>query len=301
MTRAHYQSLLENNLRRVYFDEYDLIDQQFNEIYNVEGADKAVMTDAVVGGLSQFELQNEGGPFNVDNAQEAWTKTYTILEYTKAIVATRIAMEDELYGILPKFKRLAKNLANAAGYTREVLAAVPFNNLSDTLYTAESTAYTMLSLTHFRIDGGTWANRPNTFGDLSLETLETALRLWRTGMVDQRGQKIMVQPELLVVGPADEMLGARLLESDRRPGGNDNDPNVVRTRRNLKLKVWDFMTDDTRWFLLAPKAKTGLNWFNKRAVTFERFDISENGNMEMVGSFRSAVGATHATGIFGSS
>jgi hypothetical protein len=299
MTRAHITTLLERGVRQAYVDEYDLAGNQYGMIFNEQGSDKATETDVIWGGVSQYELQAENDTFNYDNGQEAWTKTYVHLEYTKGVQISRIAMEDELYGVLRKFSNFGGNLGAAGAYTKEVLAMTVFNNLSATVYTAEGTAYTLLSTTQFRVDGGVWANTPTSPLDLSYEAVETALALWRVNMVDQRGLKIMVQPAVLLVGPSDEFLAKRIVLSQLRPGGNDNDLNVVRTERDLKVMVSDFLTDDGRWFLLAPKAKTGLNFFNRRPTRVDRFDTDETGAMNMVGNFRVSSGASHVSGIWG--
>lgn len=295
--RSHVATTLERIVRKVYFDEYDKRGNQYDALFNIAGMDKQTVTDVVQAGVGQFQLQAEGGPWNYDTGQEAWNRTYTALEYSLGIQMTRVMIEDELYGFA---KKIGGNLGRAAAYTREVLAATLFNSLSATVYTAESTAYTLLSTTHFLVTGDTWSNRPATSVDLSNEALESALAAFRTNMVDQRGLKQNISPRWLVVGPQDEFLGARILESDKRQGTADNDINAIARRRNLELFVWDFLTDDTRWFLVAEKGDTAITWLNRRATRMDRFDDTANGNVNMVGSFRSASGATHVGGVYGS-
>lgn len=298
MTRNTLTSLLmERGIRKVFFEEYSFFDRVFPEIYNVVSSEKRQETDVMTFGLGTFQLKPEGNAPVFDVGGVAWSKVYTHLTWSLGLEITQEAREDDLYGLM---ENLGRELGRTAAYTQEVQAASIFNDLSATVYTAGGSNYTLLSTAHYRADGGTWSNRPAVATDLSIESLETALAAWRSGMVDQRGRKINPQPEILLVGPGDELLAHRLLTATLRPGGNDNDPNAVRERRNLRVVVWDQMTDDGRWFLLAPKKQRALHWFNRKALAVRRADEDRTGNMLMIGRYRESHGATHVTGIYGS-
>src|SRR5437868_4190091 len=119
-------------------------------------------------------------------------------------------------------------------------------------------------------------------------------------MVDQRGRKVTIRPEVLMVGPSDEWVAHRLLESDKRPFGGDNDVNAVKERRRLRIFVADFMTDDSRWFLLANKRFTGLRYNLRAKREMRRRDDPRTGNLLLVGRYRESHGASHPYGIYGS-
>ena len=206
-------------------------------------------------------------------------------------------MEDDLYDY---YLSIGRELGKAAAYTRQVEAMDLFNNLSATVYTADSTNYTLLSTSHFRVDGGTWSNRFTNSTDLSIESLEAALTLWRTDQKDQRGRKITTRPKILLVGPSDQFMAWRITDAQNRPGGNDNDPNVVKTKANLEVFVSDFLSDDGRWFLLAPKEETGLTYFDRAPTEMRRRDDSRTGNLLMIGRYRESHGTSHVWGVFGS-
>jgi phage major head subunit gpT-like protein len=287
---------MERGLRKVFIDQHDLVDRQYETIYNDGKSVKRQETDVVTAGLGTFLPKVEGTSPAFDNAQEAWTKVYTHVTWALGLELTEEAREDNLYGF---YEGLSGQLGQSAAYTREVQAMDLFNNLSNTVYVADSTAFTLLSTSHFRVDGGTWSNTFEDPADLSLESLELALTQWRGGMVDQRGRLLTVQPEILMVGRSDEWVADRLLMTEKLPESNRNDRNSVRARRNLRLFVADFMTDDGRWFLLAPKSRTALVYFPRVATQMRRRDDPVTGNMLMVGRYRESHGASHATGIWG--
>lgn len=297
MTRNHIPDLLELGIRKAYIDMSDLIPSQYEFIYNINVSKKKTETEVVTGGLGLFQQKAEGASPYFDNGQEAWSKAYVANCWSLGIEVTKEGMEDDLYNY---YTSMGGELGKSGRYTMNVEAWDLFNSLSATVYTAGGSNYTLLSTTHFRVDGGTWSNRPTVATDLSIESLETLLTQWRTGMVDQRGRKLGMQPKYLMVGPSDESIAYRILNSDKRPFGNDNDPNFVKTQRNLQVLVADYMTDDGRWFLLADKPYTGLQYNLRVGQEMERRDDSRTGNMLMVARYRESHGASHTGGIMGS-
>lgn len=298
MTRANIPNLLELGVRRTYFNEYELYGRQYETLYNMNVSKKRTETDVMLAGVSTFQPKVEGDSPFFDAGAQAWTKAYTALTWALGIELSEEGIEDDLYNY---YSRMGGELGRAAYYTREIEAMTPFNDLASTIYTAGGTNYTLLQTNQFRIDGGTWSNKLATPADLSIESLETLLIQWRTGMLDQRGRKMLVPPAVLLVGPSDEWIAKRILMSEKRPESNFNDPNVVRTERNLRVHVSDFMTDDGRWFILAPKGDTGLQYNDRRPNTMRRRDDSRTGNQLMIGSYRESHGLSHVYGLLGSS
>lgn len=298
MTTANVSDFLERGLRHVYFNEIKEAVKQFPQIYRIDGSVKAQETEAVMAGLGTFFLKAQGAAAQQDSGAEAWKKVYTHNTYALQTRVTLEAMEDELYGVFPEFGR---ELARAAVYTQEVNAMDLFNNAgTDTVYTANGTNYTLLSTTQFRADGGTWSNKLSSGADLTIESLEALLNQWSSGMLDQRGRKLAIQPTRLVVGTDDRFNALRIVNAIQRPFTADNDPNTIRAL-NLEVLVMTHMTNDGRWFLLAPKEETALLWFNRRPISLQReSDGLATGNLVITGSYRESHGATHVSGIAGS-
>lgn len=296
MGREHISTLLERGIRKVFMDAYELVDGQYQQIYNISGSVKRQERDVLTAGLGTFQLKTEGNAPYFDAGQEAFSKQYVHNTFALGTEITEEGREDDLYDY---YESIGRELGKAAAYTRQVEAMDLFNNLSATVYTADSSNYTLLSTTHFRADGGTWSNRFTNATDFSPEALEAALTLFRTEQKDQRGRKLTIRPRVLLVGPSDAWAAWRATESINRPGGNDNDPNVIRTKANLEVFVCDFLSDDGRWFLLAPKEQTGLVYFDRAATEMRRRDDSRTGNLLMIGRYRESHGASHTMGVFG--
>ena len=278
LVRSQMLDLLERGLRTVVFRAYERRIGEFQQIYNMGTADKAVISDAVMFGTGQFLFKAETAPPDFDNSREA--------------------REDDLYGYTTK---LADDLGESAKYTQEILAASVLNNASGTQYTAEGVNYPLLSATQYRADGGTWSNILASGADLTPESLELALIQWRTGTVDMRGQKLMLRPRYLVVGPRDEYNAKRILLSTQRAYTANNDKNVLQDL-DLQLIVLTHMTDDGRWYILAGKDDHTLNWFVRRPFTVDRMTVGYGSdNLLICASYRIASpGVTGPMGIFGS-
>ncbi len=299
ISRGHLtDDLLERGVRTVYFKSYEDAVGEYDFLYNFHTSEKRFENDHVFAGLSVFQQKTEGQVPSFDAGANAWRKQYEHLTWALGLKITREAREDDLYDVIMK---LAKDLGGAAAYTQEVQALKLFNDLTSVAYSADGSDFNLLETSHFRKDGGSWSNQLASGADLTIESLETLLTQARTGTLDQRGRIVRIKPKYLVVGPSDEWIGKRILNSIQRPFTADNDINPVKDV-GLELKVMTHMTDDGRWFLTADKAKTGLNWFWRRQLSMER-DTEGTGsqNVVLVGSYRESHGASHPYGVWGSS
>jgi hypothetical protein len=66
--------------------------------------------------------------------------------------------------------------------------------------------------------------------------------------LDDKGQKVLVQPDTLLVSPDQEKEAHVLLDSMGRTGTNYNEVNPYQGR--LKIMVWDYLDNTQNWFVL---------------------------------------------------
>lgn len=303
-TRDHIPSALEGNLRKWFLSRTaELAGQsRIDWYYNVDKSDRKIERQAVYAGLGTFGAKNEGGILNWDSGQEAWNQSFTHRTYALGIQVTLEAIEDDLHGIVAAMCDRGGDLAEVANYTREVNSRDLFNTYltSGTVYTAGGTGYPLLSTSHFRVDGGTWSNRPTASMDFSYEALEYMVGHWMKNQVNQRGQYTMNMPERLAVGPSDWGISRRVLRSTQIPQSNANDPNVVRDV--IRECIVDrFLTNDGRWLAFGPKEETGLQYYNRVLPTIIR--VADDGNtlnQRYAAYFRESHGATHTSNVWGS-
>jgi len=94
MTRAHIPDLLERGIRKVFIDAYELVDNQFEQLYPMSGSVKRQETDVITGGLGTFQLKSEGNAPFFDNGQEAWKKQFVHNTWALGTEITEEGMED---------------------------------------------------------------------------------------------------------------------------------------------------------------------------------------------------------------
>jgi hypothetical protein len=84
---------------------------------------------------------------------------------------------------------------------------------------------------------------------LSSTNLQTVLTTMRdTNAIDDRGQKVVIQPRDLIVPPGLEYTAKSLISSTNVPGSANNDVNVL--QGILRPITWRFLTDDAdAWFV----------------------------------------------------
>lgn len=255
-----YAMLLEPKLRKIFYETYDEVPEQYSKVYNVKKSKKAKETDYGLGAMSPWAefgstegTYGTGGSLTVpvaDMPEVPWEtvppgleRIYTHKEFAKGFQIERKFMDDEQYGVLEK---MSKDLARAGRYKVEQDAA----NLFNTGFTA--TGYDGKALfadDHPLLNGtGTGSNLiAGTLSDTSLKTASTLMRK----QVDEAGKLVQMQPDTLIVAPDNEWLAYELVRSAQKPGTDLNDINTMRGK--YKIVVWDFLTDPDAWFLMDSK------------------------------------------------
>lgn len=303
LTRAKFPSEMEVGLKEAIYNQYELRTREYETIYNMESSKKRQETYSVIAGAGTYPIKTEGNPPYIDTMEEAYTKQFIHDTYAMALVITWEARRDNLY---QQVLQLGEELSRSAGYTQAVNALDPFNNPTSTspgLYTAEGTAYPLLSTTHFLKTGSTWSNRFAVATTLDVVSLEAAQIAFMTNMVDQRGRKVNITPKWLMVGPDNVMVAHRLLDTTRgRPGGQLNDVNPTKNvNPGLEPLVMQHLAQTGAWFLVGAKAQTKFVYFER-----ETFDSATetpgdgSRNMIQTGYYRCSYGSPTPLGVFGS-
>jgi hypothetical protein len=131
-------------------------------------------------------------------------------------------------------------------YTKQVKAAAVLNNGFSSSYPGGD-GVALFSTAHPLVSGGTNSNTPTTQVDLSETALENAV-IQIAGWTDERGLLIAAKPRKLIVPPALQFVATRLLETQLRPGTNDNDVNAIVNNGSIPegYTINHFLTDNER-------------------------------------------------------
>lgn len=262
--REHFGYLLEPGLRKVFYETYDQIPSMIPELFNMQTTANPYETDVTIGTMGEFP--EFAGTVEYDRPYEGYKKIYEFPEFAKGFRIERKMFDDDRYN---EINKRPAGLAISAARRREADAASIFNNA----FTATGPDGVALCA----------ANHPSPASSLERSNLLTAAldatalqnaKLAMRAFVDDRGGKISVVPDTLLVPPALEEAAWELMESEKKVNTAENNPNIHYGK--YRLIVWDYLEDDTNWFLMDSRyMKLFLNWFDRVPLEFameEDFD-----------------------------
>lgn len=299
---AQFGRLLEPGLRKIFFDTYKEVPEQYSKVFNVLDSNKAIETDLRMGGFGLWEKKDSAGSVQFQDVPDTQALQYIHEEFASGFVVERKFVDDEQYNVISK---MTKSLARAARATVETKAAEVFNNaFTQVGFDGEP----LISFNHKRLDGGTMSNRLEAKdgagaadGALSDRNLKAAIIQMRR-QVDDRGILIQVKPKILVVPPALEFKARTILHSatisEKGTGSAmTNDKNVINSL--LDVVVLDYLTSDTAWFLIDPTVAQ-LNFFWRKRLEFKHEEDFSTMQAKYRGYMRFSCGYSDYRGILGS-
>lgn len=290
--RANWGDLLEPGLRKIFDDRYKEMPEIFSSIFHVNSSTVDVERDSAITGFSMLVQTPEGQPISYEDPVQMYDVSYVHLKYTKGFKVSEELVEDDRYNII---KKKPAALAKASRRTAEFLAAQIFNNGFSSGTGGDGKF--LFSTVHPRADGGTAQSNASSSGITLTETnLNTALLAMRA-QLDDKGMKIAVKANTIVVPPALEKTAQILTNSKMRPGTADNDFNYYEGL--LKIISWDYLSSSTAWFLL-DTSEHELNWFWRIHPEFKQDNSFDTGMALYKTRMRLSSGWSDWRGVYGS-
>tara|TARA_R110000868_G_scaffold357154_1_gene618575 strand:- start:43 stop:951 length:909 start_codon:yes stop_codon:yes gene_type:complete len=297
ISRAQLAKELEPGLNALFGLEYARYDDESSEIYDTESSERAFEEEVMLSGFGSAPVKGEGSAVSFDDAQEAYTARYTHETIALAFSITEEAIEDNLYDRLAS--RYTKALARSMANTKQVKAAATLNNAFDSTF-AGGDGKELCATDHPLVNNGSLANEPSTDADLNETSLENAL-IDIAAFVDERGLKVSVRGQKLIVPPALQFVADRLLESTLRPGSADNDVNATRNMGMLPqgYTVNHYLTD-TDAFFIKTDAPRGFVHFERMGMSTKMEGDFDTGNVRFKARERYSYGYSDPRCVYGS-
>ena len=297
ISRAQLLKELLPGLNALFGLEYARYGEEHKEIYETETSERSFEEETKLSGFSAAPVKNEGSAIRYDNGQEAWTARYTHETIALGFSLTEEAIEDNLYDSLSA--RYTKALARAMSYTKQVKAAAVLNNGFSSNYPGGD-GVALFSTQHPLVSGGTNSNTPSTQVDLSETALENAV-IQIAAWTDERGLLIAARPRKLIVPPALQFVATRLLETQLRPGTNDNDVNAIVNNGSIPegYTINHFLTDTNAWFLTTD-VPNGMKHFVRIPLQNSMDGDFDTGNVRYKARERYSFGWSDPLGMFAS-
>jgi hypothetical protein len=297
ISRAQLLKELLPGLNALFGMEYARYGEEHKEIYETETSERSFEEETKLSGFSAAPVKNEGSAISYDNGQEAWTARYNHETIALGFSLTEEAIEDNLYDSLSA--RYTKALARAMSYTKQVKAAAVLNNGFSSTYPGGD-GVALFSTAHPLVSGGTNSNTPSTQVDLSETALENAV-IQIAAWTDERGLLIAARPRKLIVPPALQFVATRLLETQLRPGTNDNDVNAIVNNGSIPegYTINHFLTDTNAWFLTTD-VPNGMKHFVRIPLQNSMDGDFDTGNVRYKARERYSFGWSDPLGMFAS-
>jgi phage major head subunit gpT-like protein len=286
---VNFQQLLEPKFRKLFFEAYSEIPEQYSKIFSVKKSKKAKEYDYHVSGTGKWEEKQPSGPIAEDTIEHGQEVTYIHKSYAKMISVERELADDDQYNVIEK---LPKALGRGCRVTVEETAISVINN---GFTTNGYDGVPLFDDEHPLLRGGTASNLL-TGAALSDSSLKLAIAAMKTQTLTQEGFKMQANAKQLIVHPDNEFNALTILNSTLQAGTANNDKNVIKNR--LSCVVMDYLDDPDAWFLRDPRLSE-TNFFWRVKPEFKATEVFDNMVAKYRGYARFSVGYSDWRGWMG--
>ena len=297
----NFGKLLYPGLRKIFFETYDEIPEQFPKIFNVETSNSATETDHGMGAFGDWiERTDELSPVAYAKIKDGGEVTYKHKAFTKGFMISRELNDDEKYG---QMKKMAKALARAgrAKVEKDAITVLTKGFKSDVGAFKGRDGKELFHDQHTLVDSTKTCSNLMT-GPLNEVNLKKAIQMMAS-QLDEAGNLIQMKATKLIVPPALEDTALRLLHSSQLPGTELNDTNEYLKNR-LQVVVMDYLGataggSDTAWYL-QDGTRHELNFFWRVKPEFKNEEDFDTFVAKYRGYMRYSYGFSDWRGMVGS-
>lgn len=291
----NFGKLLEPGLRKIFFETYAEVPEQFSKIFKVNSSKTAKETDYGLGAFGDWVERASGlDTVAYDTISPGLERTYTHKAFTKGFMIERELYDDEQYRQINKFPAAMARAGRA--FVEKEAAQTLIDGFTVNGYDTKP----LLAANHPLLDSSGVGDNLVT-GALSDTNLKLALQCMRE-TVDEAGNLVNFRATKLVVPPALEYEAKELINSGLKAGTTANDINTVKGA--LDVVVYDFLGaasggSDTAWYLL-DGGRHELNYFWRIKPEFKWSEDFDTFVAKYRGYMRFSYGYSDWRGIVGS-
>ena len=298
---TNFSKLLEPGLRKIFFETYQEIPEQFSKIYNVQTSNSATETDHGMGAFGDWvERTSEVDTVAYDKIKDGGDVTYVHKAFTKGFMIGRELYDDEKYG---QMKKMSKALARSgrAKLERDGVQILLKGFKGQAGAKTGRDGLTLFHDEHTLVDSTAKCSNMMT-KPLTEQSLKEGMALMRT-QKDEAGGLIQMKATKLIIPPALEDTARRLLHSSQLPGTNYNDTNEY-LKDSMQIVVMDYLGasaggSDKMWFLQDGN-RHELNWFWRVKPEFKAEEDFDTFVAKYRGYMRYSFGFSDWRGMVGS-
>ncbi len=298
---ANFGKLLEPGLRKIFFETYDEVPEQYSKIFNVLTSNSATETDHGMGAFGDWEERaSETSAVSYAKIKDGGDVTYKHKAFTKGFMIGRELYDDEKYG---QMKKMAKALARAgrAKVERDAISVL-LKGFSEEDGFKGRDEKPLFHNAHTLVDCSSKTCSNILTEELSETSLKKAIQMMAS-QLDEAGNLIQMKATKLIVPPALEDTAIRLLRSTQLPGTNNNDTNAYLKDR-MDIVVMDYLGavaggSDKAWFV-QDGSRHELNFFWRVKPEFKNEEDFDTFVAKYRGYMRYSYGFSDWRGMIGS-
>jgi hypothetical protein len=263
-TAAEFYNDLDREVHGSLGKEFKALSKIWPQVYDIKTSKKQQELVTGIVGMGDAQEKPEGQPFATDIIQAGYSKQFLHLAFGLAFEVTMEAQEDDRYDVISEY---SKWLMFAMNVVYEKRAALLFNNGFTTELSPDGVS--IFNSAHpLKGSGSTARNQLSVASNLSWTSLAQALIDWQRETKFESGQ--FMQPAdnlILYVPPELEFTADRIVKSVGLPGTADNDPNSIKSLRNIKVIKNVYLTDPNAWFLLTQNKTHGFRSYTRLGIS----------------------------------
>lgn len=302
---TNFGELLEPGLRKIFFETYDEVPEQFPKVYNINTSDKAKETDWGMGAFGDWTLRaSEVSTVDYKKISPGLERTYVHEAFTQGFMIGRELFDDDQYRQMNKMPMAmarsgrAKVEKDTASYLINAFN-VDFGGLgANAIYDGKA----LFAVDHPLLDSVKTGDNLVT-GPLTEASLKEAIQKMRQ-IPDEAGNLAQFKVTKLIIPPALEDTAIRITKSERISGTDLNDTNKFLNSYGIEIVVLDYLSEaaggsDTAWYV-QDGSRHELNFFWRKKPEFKWEEDFDTFAAKYRGYMRYSYGVSDWRGLIGS-
>lgn len=294
----NFGHLLEPGLRKIFFETYDEVPEQFSRVYNVMDSTKAAEHDWGMGAFGDWTIRaSQFDEVAYRTLSPGLERLYTHDAFTQGFMVTREMYDDDMYRQIEKMPA-AMARSGRAKVEKDAIGFLLAGFAGADIYDGKK----LFANNHPLLDSNGVGNNL-AIGALTDVNLKAALKLMRE-TVDEAGNLVQFKATKLIIPPALEDTARRILHSAQLSGTANNDTNEFLRSYGLEIVVLDYLSaaaggSDTNWFL-QDGGQHELNFFWRVRPEFKWEESFDTFVAKYRGYMRYSYGVSDWRGLVGS-
>jgi len=292
---SSFESDLLPGLIQKWYGEYKDVPEVYKNYMQMETSDQAYDIMGTLTPMGAAQRKTQGAALRLDTAQEAQKPVFLNLTYALGYEITKEARRDG--HAFKDAKRFTEMLKRGVRVAREIVAADILNNAGTSGYVMTGGDGVILASASHPTASGNQSNILGSAADLSEAAIE-ALYIQIMGATDNRGIKVDIMPDALVISPTQLPDAHRILKTDKRVATADNDANFLADHGIVKrIVVNRYLTSTTQW-QLTTNVKDGLIFKTRQGDEIDTDNVFMTKNSQVSVDARFCAGWGDFRGVY---